>query len=90
MYSYRAAVHFVDDVKECMREPTQHIGVFQHRTQVRRLRLALFNLHDMAVAVTARHLDQAQPVAVGIQAHRFTINCHNGAKVESIGQVVLV
>ena len=32
MYSYRAAVDFVDDMEECMREPTQHIGVFHNQT----------------------------------------------------------
>ena len=65
-------------------------GSVQHPGEVRRLGLALGDLHQVAMPVAARHLDQAQPVAVRVQAHRLAVDCDDRAEVEPVGQVALV
>ena len=68
----------------------QNIGVFQHPAQIGRRALPHGHLDKMRVTVPARHLDHAQAVTMRVQAHGFTINRHNRAKIKTVGQIVLI
>ena len=45
------------------------------------------NLDQLAIAVAARELHQAETVAEGIEAHGLRVNRHDRAKVQIRGQI---
>ena len=64
--------------------------VGQQPLQVRRVVAAGGELHEMGVAVAARQLRQAEPVAVRVQPHRLGVDRHRVAKQEPFGQVAAI
>ena len=67
-----------------------HFGIGEQALQIGRRIFAGGELHRMADAVARRQLRQAEPVAEGIETEGFGIDCHQGAKIESVGQIALV
>ncbi len=47
-------------------------------------------LHEMGVAVPGRELNQTQPVAMRIEAHRLGVDRNHPAEIDRLGQVVAV
>ena len=45
------------------------------------------DLHQMGIAVAGRELDQAEPVAMGVEAHRLGVDRHDGAERQIGGKV---
>src|SRR5918994_1604552 len=92
---YRAAEHaqiLPDDCQIVAREMEQllDVGVGEQSTEIRSAIVGPTELHQVAFAIARRELYQTQPVAIGIQAHRFGIHGDHGAEIETFGQVLLV
>ena len=69
-------------------EDLQHRLVGQQRREMGRVDgLARRELHQVAVAVAARELYQAEPVAMGVEAHRLGVDGHRVAEGEPRRQV---
>jgi hypothetical protein len=67
-----------------------HGGVGQQSLQIGGAGLAAGDLHQMGIAIARGQLDHAQPVAPRVEAHRLGVDGHNWAKVQPVGQVILV
>ena len=78
------------DVEPAKVEEFQHVGVCQHAAEVGRLGLARHDLDEVAVAVAARHLDEAEPVAAGNEAHRLAIDGDDGSEVEAVREIAAI
>jgi hypothetical protein len=50
----------------------------------------LRDLHQLAIAVAARELHQAEPVAPGVEAHGLRVDGDDGTKGEVGGQIALM
>jgi hypothetical protein len=50
----------------------------------------LSNLNKMSMPITGRHLHNKKPVTMRVQAHSFTINRNNRAKIKAIGEIVFI
>ena len=57
-------------------EEFEHRWIAQQARQVRCLRLSFRDLNQMRIAVSGRHLHDAEPIAVRVEAHRFAITGH--------------
>mmetsp|Transcript_17998 Transcript_17998/g.27408 ORF Transcript_17998/g.27408 Transcript_17998/m.27408 type:complete len:358 (-) Transcript_17998:386-1459(-) len=75
------------NIKASEMKELEHVRISQQFAQVWGLGLAFFDLDHMRVAVASRKLHNTQPVAVRMQAHGFTIDGHNRAEVQPVGQV---
>ncbi len=78
------------DIETAEMKQLEHIRIGQHGAEIGRFGLVLIDLHQMGVAVAARHLHQAKPVAMRDQTHGFTINRHDRAEIKPIGEVAFV
>ena len=78
------------NVKAAEVEQLEHRGIGQQPLQIGRRGLAAGDLHQMGIAVARGQLHQAKPVAARVQAHGFGVDGHNRAKVQPVGQVVLI
>ena len=65
-------------------------GVGQQPDQVGRVVAVAAEAHQMAVAVAGRQLHQAQPVAIGLQAHGLGVDRDDRPEVEPGRQVLLM
>ena len=78
------------DVEAGVVEDLGERRVGEERRQDRRLGLAGRDLDDVGVAVAARQLDEAKPVAMGVEPQRFGVD-RDGARVADVGgEVALV
>ncbi len=68
-------------------EDLQDRGIGEKRFQIRRVGVAPRNLHQMADPVAARHLDEAQAVAVRVEAHRLSVDRDRAREGHVAGQV---
>ena len=59
----------------------QHLGIVQQPLQIGRARLAAGDLNEFGVAVAARKLDKAQPIALVVEAQRLGVYRDAGAEV---------
>src|SRR6185312_9723933 len=78
------------DVEAAEMEDLQDRGIGQQRLEAWRVIGAGGELHEMRYAITGRKLDQAQAVAMGIEAHRFRVDGDAGAEREAGGKVAMV
>src|SRR5208282_4001750 len=68
-------------------ENLEHLGIGQERLQARRLVIAVGELNQMAFAEASRKLDQAQPVALRLEAHRLGVDGYGAAERQSGGKI---
>ena len=83
-------VHHRGNVETSEMKQLEHIRVFQKADKVRRLALALGDLHQMRMAIAPRKLHDAQPVPVRMKPHGLAIYRHDRSKIQIIGQIALV
>jgi len=69
----------------------EHVRVRQQSLQVRRVVAAAGSeLHHVAVAVAARHLDETKPIPVWIEAHGLAIDGNRIAKRQTGRQIFVM
>ena len=79
------------DVESGEVKDLEHTRVAQQAAQVGRVIAAgRCELHEVAVTVAARDLHQAEPVAVGVQAHGFGVDRNRIAEGQAGRQIALV
>ena len=62
----------------------------QQPLEIGRRILAGGELHQMAIAVAARELRQAEPVAQWIETHRLGVDGDRGAEVDAVRQIAFM
>ena len=92
---HRATEHvqIVADECEIVAREMEHLldaGVAEQSAEIGARDSGPAKLHQVAFAVARRELHEAQPVAMGMEAHRLGVYGHNGAEIDTRGQVVLV
>jgi hypothetical protein len=72
----------------------QHFGIGDQGGQPRRLCSApgrtARDLHQVGVAIAGRELDQAEPVAMGVETHGLGIDRHDRAERQVRGKIAAV
>src|SRR5271170_384684 len=68
----------------------QHVRVREQLLEPRRARLSAPDLHDVRAAVAAGELDDAEPIALDLEAERLRVDRDDRAEIELGGQVPLM
>ena len=68
----------------------QPFGIGQHRLQIGRVILAGGKAHEVLIAVAVADLQQAQPVAVRVEAHGLAVHGYRAGSEDAGGQVAFV
>ena len=68
----------------------QAFGISQHRLQIGRIILAGGKAHEMFIAVAIADLQQAQPVAVRVEAHGLAVHGHRAGCEDAGGTITFV
>ena len=71
-------------------EQLQHVRVREQILEPRRARLSGPDLHDVRAAVAAGELDDAEPIALDLEAEGFGVDRDDRAEIELGGQVALM
>ena len=66
------------------------VGIGEQPPQPWRVVAAGGELHEMGVAVAARELHQAQPVAMRVEPHRLGVDRHRLAEFDALRQVAVM
>ena len=78
------------DVEAAEMEELQHLRVGQQRLEIGRARLPPGDPHEIGVAVAARELHEAQPVAMRIEAEGLGVDGDDGPEIGAVRQIALV
>src|SRR6202045_1030085 len=71
-------------------EQLGYAAIGQQLPQPRRRVAPRRKLHEMRVPIADRQLDEAQPVAMRVEPHRFGIDCNNRSEIEPFGQITAI
>ncbi len=91
----RPAIHFqiAADDHDVEAGEVKNLGdglVGEKRLEIRRAVAALGELDQVTDSVAGGKLDQAEPVAAGLEAHGFRIDGDGSAEINAFGQIALV